>query len=146
MNDETTGVSDEVWQRVKPLLGIREDQKRSRGRPPTDVRRVFDGVVYVLRTGCAWKEVAPTYGTGSTVHRYYLQWLRTGVFQQIWRTRIAEADDLAGIHWTWEPAHAVQVKSRADQGARRLWRPAVPCRCRPGSACLPGGCETASDE
>src|SRR5439155_22779615 len=41
------------------------------GRPWIESRRVLDGVLYVLRTGCQWKAVPAEYGSGSTVHRRF---------------------------------------------------------------------------
>ena len=47
-------VSDELWERVAPLLP-RYRVSRWGGRPRVDLRRVLDGILYVLRTGCQWK-------------------------------------------------------------------------------------------
>lgn len=55
-------VTDEFWQRIEPLIPIRQrvaeqsyTRKTGGGRKPKDPRLVFEGIVYVLRTGCQWR-------------------------------------------------------------------------------------------
>ena len=52
-------VSDAFWQRVEPHLpqptrdpNKSYSRKKGGGRKPLDYRKVFEGIVYVLRTGC----------------------------------------------------------------------------------------------
>ena len=40
--------------------------------------------MYVLRTGCQWKALPKEYGSGSTAHRRFQQWVREGAFQKLW--------------------------------------------------------------
>jgi transposase len=55
-------VTDEFWSRVEPLIPVRQrvaeltcTRKTGGGRTPKDPRLVFEGIVFVLRTGCQWK-------------------------------------------------------------------------------------------
>jgi len=48
-----------------------------------DVLHVFNGILYVLTTGCTWHHVPANYGTKSTVHRYHLELCEKGVYQAI---------------------------------------------------------------
>ncbi len=57
-------VSDEFWRRVEPFIPKREREpgktfrrKPGGGRKPMSERRVFEGIVFVLRTGCQWKSL-----------------------------------------------------------------------------------------
>src|SRR2546428_13805879 len=61
-------IPDELWLIVRTVLPA-EELRRSRGRPWIESRRVLDGVLYVLRTGCQWKAVPAGYGSGTTGHR-----------------------------------------------------------------------------
>ncbi len=47
------------------------------------VLHVFNGILYVLTTGCTWLDVPAKYGTKSTVHRYHLELCEKGVYQAI---------------------------------------------------------------
>jgi transposase len=55
-------VSDAFGERVNPLIPQPERDKEKSykriaggGRKPIPYRQVFEGIVYVLRTGCQWK-------------------------------------------------------------------------------------------
>jgi transposase len=51
-----------------------------------------DGIVYVLRTGCQWKMLPCEYGSGSTCHRRFQEWVRKNVFKNIWMKLLEEYD------------------------------------------------------
>jgi transposase len=44
-------ISDDLWKKISPLLG-RQKRPGTAGRPQLPYRLVFDGILYVLRTGC----------------------------------------------------------------------------------------------
>ena len=75
-------VSDEFWRRAEPLLPTRQrsedrayQRKPGAGRKPKDPRLVFEGIVYVLRTGCQWKALpAERFGSASAIHTRFLEW------------------------------------------------------------------------
>ena len=82
-------VTDEFWSRVEPLIPVRQriaDQTYARktggGRKPKDPRLVFEGIVFVLRTGCQWKALpAERYGSASVIHARFLEWEKAGVLK-----------------------------------------------------------------
>ena len=51
-----------------------KSQSNTIGRPVVSYRKVLDGIVFVLRTGCQWKMLPKEYGSGSTCHRRFQQW------------------------------------------------------------------------
>ena len=72
-------IPDDLWVIVRHVLPAGE-LRRSRGRPWIDARRIVDGVLYVLRTGCQGRAVPREYGSGSTVHRRFQRWVEQGVW------------------------------------------------------------------
>ena len=54
-------VTDERWDVVAPLLPRRRAQPRG-GRPWVDDRATLNGVLYVLRTGIAWRHLPTELG------------------------------------------------------------------------------------
>lgn len=84
-------VSDEFWKRVEPLIPRRERKKEGDykrrpggGRKPMDPRRAFEGIVFVLRTGCQWKSLPKErFGSASSVHKYFRDWLKAGFFLKL---------------------------------------------------------------
>ncbi|MBI3988084.1 MAG: transposase, partial [candidate division NC10 bacterium] len=78
--DDAWRIPDVLWDRIEPLLPKRRRCKKG-GRSPVPTRQVMDGLFYVLRTGCQWKAVPPEFGSGSTLHRWFQQWVKRGVFR-----------------------------------------------------------------
>ena len=73
-------IDDDLWEIVQKHLPPR---KPHIGRPRHDPRDLFNGVLYVLSTGCTWSDVPAKYGTKSTVHRYHLELCERGAYQAI---------------------------------------------------------------
>jgi len=46
--------------------------KPGNGRKPLPARQVFEGILFVLRTGIQWKALPKEqFGSASSVHRYF---------------------------------------------------------------------------
>lgn len=81
------------------------------GRPRADLRQVADGIFYVLRTGCQWKAAPKEFGSGSTLHRYFQEWARRGVFHKLWKYLLRRYDQLRGIQWKWQSIDGSSTKA-----------------------------------
>jgi transposase len=136
-------VTDEFWSRVEPLIPVRQRvvqqtyvRKTGGGRKPKDPRLVFEGIVFVLRTGCQWKALpAERYGSASAIHARFLEWEKAGVFEALWKLGLAEYDEFEGIAWAWQSIGP----NLTDRGKKweptpfaggRSWRPVVARRDR----------------
>lgn len=54
------------------------------GRPrTTDLRRVVEGILYILSTGCQWRALPREFPPYSTVQGYFYAWRDTGRWQKI---------------------------------------------------------------
>ena len=78
-------VSDELWGEIAPLLPP-EPPKPKGGRPRIPNRKCLMGIVFVLRTGCAWNDLPAELGCGdgSTCWRRFRLWTRAGVWPAVW--------------------------------------------------------------
>ena len=75
-----TCLNDAEWAVLAPLLPA----PSSTGRPwRWPLRAVFDGILYVLRTGCAWRHLPLDFPPWSTVHRWFLRLSQAGVFERL---------------------------------------------------------------
>jgi transposase len=74
-------LTNEEWQVVAALLAPEKVRADGGGRPWRDQRTVFNGVLWVLRTGAPWKDLPPRYGSYQTAHRRFQQWVRSGVME-----------------------------------------------------------------
>jgi len=103
-------IPDPLWKKIKPLLG-KEKKLGTEGRPVIPYRVVFNGLLYVLRTGCQWKHAPETFGSGSTLHRRFQQWRSRGVFTRLWRLLLREYDAKRGILWLWQALDSAMTKA-----------------------------------
>ncbi len=78
-----TNVTQAQWHLLIPLLPKRKWRKGSRGRPPVNVRQVFNGILYLTKTGCQWRMLPHTFGCWQTVYGYFNQWQKQGVFERV---------------------------------------------------------------
>lgn len=116
-------VSDKLWSVVEPLIPKRKrdpnkiyKRKPGAGRKVLNNRTVFEAIVYVLRTGCQWKALPKdVYGSSSAIHRYFMQWSEAGVFLALWKTCLAEYDELKGIQWEWQSIDGAMHKAPLAQ-------------------------------
>jgi putative transposase len=104
-------MSDALWERMDPLIAKAQRSPKG-GRPPIrKLRRIADGIFYKLRTGCQWNAMPRTFGTSSTVHRYFQTWVQGGIFTKLWRLALGEYDDLRGIKWAHQSIDTASVKA-----------------------------------
>ena len=103
-------ILNDLWNEIRKILP-KEKPVNTVGRPIVPYRKVLDGVLYVLRTGCQWKMLPKEYGSGSTCHRRFQEWNGTGVFKKIWIRLLKIYDDLIGINWTWQSLDSISIKS-----------------------------------
>ena len=81
-----TDLTDAQWQLIHPMLPPRKWRRGGPGRPPCDVRRVIDGIIYVTKTGCQWDMLPPTFGCWKTVYGYFNDWSRNEIWQSMMET------------------------------------------------------------
>lgn len=103
-------IPDPLWNEISLILPS-EKPNNTIGRPAVSFRKVLDGILFVLRTGCQWKMLPKEYGSGSTCHRRFQQWSSSKVFQKLWARLLKLYDDVVGIQWKWQSLDSVSVKA-----------------------------------
>lgn len=127
-------IPDPLWQEVlSPLLDEFYPPART-GRPRADLRRVLDGIIYQLRTGCQWNRLPPQYGSDSTAHRWFQRFVADGVFETVWAALVDACDELGGVYWQWQAADGVLGKARFGGTRSAGTRPTAASRA-PSGAC-----------
>lgn len=89
-------LTDSQWVVIEPLM----PKAKRTGRPRADDRRTINGILYVLKTGCAWEDMPREYGSPVTCWRRLNQWSNDGTWERIWRTLLSQLDAAAKIEWT----------------------------------------------
>lgn len=73
-------VTDEEWAVIAPLI----PPARRGGRKRTvNIRAVFNGLLYVLSTGCQWRALPKDFPPRSTVFDYFGLWQVDGTLRRI---------------------------------------------------------------
>ena len=108
-------ISDKLWDMIDPILP-REKPNNTVGRPAIPFRKVLDGIVYVLRSGCQWKMLPSEFGSGSTCPRRFQQWVQIDIFKKIWIILLKEYDHKKGIKRTWQSIDSISIKSPLGGG------------------------------
>jgi transposase len=125
-------VSDELWERIGPLLPRVERRFRYPGRERLPDRQALQGILFVLYTGIAWRHLPPElgFGGGSTCHRRMDEWQKAGVWERLHELLLAELGAAGEIEWTRAVADAshVQAKKGAPRRARARLIEAEPGR------------------
>ena len=76
-------VPEYIWVKLQPLLPKRKRDLSKGGRPRLDDRVAMAAIFYRLKTGIAWRDMPPVFGTKSTLHRRFQEWTDAGVFEKI---------------------------------------------------------------
>lgn len=80
-------ISDARWALIEPTLTAWRQarlDRRPTGKPaPTDLREIFNAILYVNRTGIAWKYLPHDLPPHGTVYAYYAAWRDEGIFAQL---------------------------------------------------------------
>jgi transposase len=77
-------VDQGLWERLEPLLPVRQRRFRYPGRLPVESRRCLEGILYVLFSGLPWAAVPEELGvSGITCWRRHREWQQAGVWQRL---------------------------------------------------------------
>jgi transposase len=109
-------LTDAEWVLVEPLLPLPGEG----GRPEKHPRRdVVDAILYVVRTGCAWRALPADFPPWQTVYWYFARWEEQRVTLRLLdalRQQVRLADGRAA-----EPSAGI-IDSQSVKGAETVGR------------------------
>lgn len=76
-------LTEAQWNTIKKFIPSDPKRKDRRGRPWSDQRKVFNGILWILRTGAPWQDLPARYGAYQTVHRRFQAWRKAGVIEAV---------------------------------------------------------------
>ncbi|MCP2353584.1 transposase [Nonomuraea thailandensis] len=80
-------ISDARWALIEPTLTAwrqaRLDRRPTGAPAPTDLREIFNAILYLNRTGIAWTYLPHDFPPHGTVYSYYAAWRDEGIFAQL---------------------------------------------------------------
>lgn len=99
MRKRSVVVTDRQWAKIRPHLPALASNPKG-GRPWQDDRAVFEGILWVLKTGARWRDLPEGYPSGSTCWRRMRMWDEAGVWLNMWRAFLSELDRRGRIKWS----------------------------------------------
>ena len=102
-------LTDSQWQRIALLL----PKPKKTGRPRRDERETINGILYILSTGCRWKDLPHDIRSSpSTCNRRLLEYDKKGHWQRIGQELMKEAERKGKLNLNNAYHDASVVKSK----------------------------------
>ncbi len=70
-----------------------------RGSPRNDERKTLNGILYVLKAGCAWQDLPSGYSSDTTHWRRLQAWSADGTWERTWRILLSQLDAQGKLTW-----------------------------------------------
>ena len=117
-------VSEAEWAILEPLIPKSE---ATTGRPAKAIRLMLDGVMWILSTGAAWRDLPDRFGPWQTVYGYFKTWRATGVYDAILDALHLRLDKEGKIDWDLWCIDGTSIRgSRSAAGAQKKVAEATP--------------------
>ena len=134
-------LTDRLWERVRPLLPAPRPTPKG-GRPRHDDRACLAGIVYVLRSGCRWRDLPAGFPSGVTCWRRHADWAAEGIWDRVWAAVVEELAAAGRLDTDELFADATFVP--AQKGGTRSARPRSARGSRSNSSRTPTGSRSGS--
>ena len=123
-------MTDAAWAVLRGLLPPR--RAGGRGRPARDERQVVNGVLWILATGCPWRDLPERYGPWRTCYARFVRWQRDGTWDRLLAHAQTKSDAVGEVVWEVSVdstairahQHAAGARKKGAVRARPTRRPA----------------------
>jgi transposase len=76
MTKQWMPLTDPQWAAISPFLDLNRKRKH-------DLRQIIDSMLWLLRTGCQWRNLPGEWPNWQAVYYYFKQWKQDGTFEQM---------------------------------------------------------------
>ncbi|KLU11225.1 transposase [Kocuria sp. SM24M-10] len=107
-------VDDQLWELIARLLPPPPRPRGPGGRPQIDDRAAVKCILFVLHTGCRWRDLPLALGCGSghTAWRRPRAWREAGVWAMLHRTLLEKLAEAQFLDWSRASIDAVSVRAK----------------------------------
>lgn len=77
MTNSLYHITEEQWNRIKCLF----PEPKKVGRPALNPRTVFNGILWILKSGARWRDLPPCFGNWNSIYHKFRQWCDCGLFK-----------------------------------------------------------------
>ena len=106
-------LTDAQWNRIKFVF----EEPAKVGRPSLNPRRVFNAIMWILKSGARWRDLPARYGNWNSIYHKFRRWCRLGLFERL--LHIINADgretSLLEIDSTFCKVHQSACSALKDQ-------------------------------
>lgn len=105
--------SDLTKKQFNLIMPFIRHKHRKTGRPPADLYEVVNGALYVLSTGCRWRDLPHDFDVHyTTCYRRFIVWVKDGTLKKIFEELKDKANKKNLLHWRNAYLDASDVKSK----------------------------------
>ena len=72
-------LTDAQWNRIKDLF----PEKKKVGRRSLNPRNVFNGILWILKSGARWRDLPARYGNWNSIYHKFRLWCSQGLFERL---------------------------------------------------------------
>jgi transposase len=83
-------LTDAEWNQIKDFFPPKPEGVR--GRPPKEARVVFNGIVWIARSGAPWRDLPERYGSWQTIYDRFCTLRDSGLLEEIFLALNEDAD------------------------------------------------------
>ena len=107
---------DNQWDAIKELF----PERVGKGRPGRSARQMLNGILWILCSGAAWRDLPERFGPWKTVYHRFREWQQSGVFEQILMLLHLKLNKEGLIDWDlWEVDSTTIKASKSAAGAKK---------------------------
>ena len=106
-------LTEAQWGRIKFVF----EKKPKVGRPPLNPRRVFNAILWILKSGARWRDLPARYGNWNSIYHKFRLWCSQGLFEQLLQLINADAKEatLLELDSTFCKVHQSACSALKDQ-------------------------------
>ena len=108
-------LTDAQWEVLGPLL----PGAKRRGGQWRDHRSVVNGILWVLGTGAAWRDLPERYGPWQTAWRRFNAWRKDGTWDKVLHQLQHNADARGHVDWELWCVDSTNIRAMRPAGGAR---------------------------